>query len=154
MNWLRRNTATVVVGMIVCAAIGTAFLFLGPWRPDASSGATVLVHDGDGQTHALPLSKDTSYEVRTSLGTNVIVIEDGSARIDAADCPKGSCLHQKPISRPGEQLICLPHKLWVEVVVDVPGQDESHETSPQSHLDEHAVTWDDAPDADVDLVAR
>ena len=154
MNWLQRNVATVVVGIAVLVAIGVAFLFFGPWRSLASNRAYVLIHDGSGQTHRLPLDEDASYEARTKQGTNVIVIEDGSARITAADCPKGSCMHQKPISKPGEQLICLPHKLWVEVVADDSAQGTSRANASQSQLDESAVTWDDDSNASIDVVSR
>ena len=137
---LRQNAATIVVGIVVLAAIVASFVFLGPWHMSAGARAHVVVHDGDGNTQTVSLDESRTLEVSTSLGNNTIVIEQGEVRISEADCPKQSCTHQKPISVPGEQLICLPHKLWVEITED---EDSS------SQLDENAVTWMDNQDVDV-----
>ena len=85
--------------------------------------------------------EDAVLEVATPLGANTVVVEGGSVRMDAADCPHGDCLRQRPITRPGEQIICLPHELWIEIV---PEDGES-----SGMLDEDAVSYPD----DVDTVA-
>lgn len=46
---------------------------------------------------------------------NVVVIEDGAAHMEDADCPDKLCVHQGAISRDGQTIVCLPHKLVVEV---------------------------------------
>ena len=89
----------------------------------------------------LPLDKDAELVVATSLGTNTVVVENGSVRMAEADCPHGDCLRQTPISRPGEQIICLPHELWIEILGD--GADAGE-------MDVDAVGYDDG----VDTVAR
>ena len=99
------------------------------------------IHDGNGQTYELSLSEDDSLRVETSLGTNVIVVRDGAAFMAEADCPKGDCLRQRAISVPGQQLICLPHELWVEVV---------EAGAPDGELDVTAVTATDG----IDLQSR
>ena len=48
-------------------------------------------------------------------GTNRLVIHDGEARMEEADCPDKLCMRQKAISKKGESIICLPHRLVVEV---------------------------------------
>lgn len=141
MDALCRNAATIVVGVLVVGAIVTAYLLLGP--AGGATATNVVIHDGDGGTRTLPLDEDARIEVTTSFGTNVIVIENGTARVAEADCPKGSCMHQQPISHPGEQLVCLPHRLWVEIADNEAGS---------SKLDEDAVKWED--EAEVDLVSR
>lgn len=49
-------------------------------------------------------------------GRNILVIQDGEAYMKEADCPDGLCMKQKPISRKGESIICLPHRLVIEVI--------------------------------------
>lgn len=53
-----------------------------------------------------------------SSGTwyNVLQIKEGEVSITEADCPDLICVHHKPVSRQGETIVCLPHKLLVEVV--------------------------------------
>ena len=85
--------------------------------------------------------------ISTSFGTNTVIVEDGRASIVDANCPKRECLVQKTISKPGEQLICLPHRLWVEIAGNGSGESE---------MDVDAVTWEGAgTDADaIDIVSR
>jgi hypothetical protein len=46
---------------------------------------------------------------------NTLVIEGGRARIEAADCPDKLCVKQRAISKAGESIICLPHKLVIRI---------------------------------------
>lgn len=145
MQTIKDNLATIVVGIIVVAVLLGACIVFGPWRNDTSTRLNAIVHDGDGGERTLPLSQDTQLTVVTSLGKNTLLIEDGSLRMEEADCPNGSCLKQQPISHVGEQIICLPHKLWVEVVA---------EGGKSGELSVDAVDWGNSSSADVDLVAR
>lgn len=147
MDTLRKNAATFVAGIVVVAALAVSVAVLKPWQAKDQGGARVVIHDGNGEERSLSLDEDATIEVATHLGANTVVVEDGTARITAADCPKHSCTHQQPISRPGEQLVCLPHQLWVEVVE--PGD-------KGTQLDEAAVTWTDSGDGEnaVDVISR
>ena len=52
---------------------------------------------------------------------------------------------QRPISRPGEQLICLPHRLWVEIVaLDSDG----------SSMSVDSVSWGDGASEQFDTISR
>lgn len=148
MQTIRENIATIVAGVVVAAIVAVALALFGPWRNSGSGGLVAVVHDANDREHRLPLNQDTTLEISTDAGRNVIVVEKGAARMVEADCPNGSCMQQLPISQPGQQIICLPHRLWVEVVA------EGNETS---ELNEDAVTWseqDNESDKPVDLVAR
>ena len=138
-GFMKRYRATIIAAVVL--AVLAAVLFLLALPRGASGRLIALVHGGDGAVHELPLDEDAVLEVATPLGTNTVVVEGGSVRMDAADCPHGDCLRQRPISRPGEQIICLPHELWIEIV---PEDGES-----SGMLDEDAVSYSD----DVDTVA-
>lgn len=62
------------------------------------------------------LGEDQEISVESDSGVNVVVIEDGAARMKSADCPDGLCVHQGSISREGQTIVCLPHRLVVEAV--------------------------------------
>ena len=51
-------------------------------------------------------------------GYNRLRVENGKAWIEEADCPDGICQHHAPISRTGDSIICLPHRLTVTVIGD------------------------------------
>lgn len=137
---IRENRATVICGAVIALALAIAFALRG-WAGDRQ-GLVALVHDGDGATHELPLDQDATLTVTTSLGTNVIEVRDGAVRMADADCPNRTCLLVSPLDAPGPQIICLPHRLWIEVVP---------EGSEGGEMD---VTRAEDVDADVDLVAR
>ena len=133
-----KNTfiAAAILVVILIALVFISRLVLG----GGGQGSVALVHDGDGEVHILPLGKDAELTVTTELGSNTIVVEDGRVRVTEADCPHGDCTRQTAISHPGEQSICLPHELWIEIV---PQDGEAGE------MDEQAVAYPD----DVDTVA-
>ncbi len=70
----------------------------------------------DGKTIAeYPLDKDITLTIGSEKDFNVLEIKDGKVKITEADCPDKLCVKQKEISLNGETIICLPHKLVVEI---------------------------------------
>ena len=47
---------------------------------------------------------------------NTLKIEDHKIRMISATCPDHLCIKQGAINKKGQSIICLPHKLIVEVV--------------------------------------
>lgn len=82
---------------------------------ETGTGLEVYIYI-DGRTEkVLSLDKDTVYEADTSMGYNRIVIDEGEVYVELADCPDGICVNHKPVNQAGDTIICLPHKLVVEV---------------------------------------
>ena len=103
----------VVIAALACAGLVTTRL-IGA-NTDADT-ATVVIRDGVQNAHELPLSQDATKTVTTDLGTNVIEIKDGRVHVEEADCPNQDCVHQGWIDAAGQQIVCLPHKLTVDIV--------------------------------------
>ena len=84
------------------------------FKSPAGRSVTVTV---DGKVFgSWPLDRDEEIVIESgSHFKNVLVIRDGEAMMTEADCPDKICVHHKPISRRGESIICLPHKLVVEI---------------------------------------
>ena len=51
-------------------------------------------------------------------GSNRIVIQDGFVYMADADCPDKLCEHMGKISKTGENIVCMPHRVVVEIVGD------------------------------------
>lgn len=112
----RASHANLIVGGVIVLALVAGFAWLWLTQQAASDASLkVLVHDGDGATHELALDADDTLTVTTSFGTNVITVQDGQVSVTEADCGNQDCVHQGTISQPGQQIICLPHQLWVEI---------------------------------------
>ena len=76
-------------------------------------GATVTV-TVDGVTVAeYPLSKDGVYTLNG--GSNILTIENGTARMSDSSCPDHICENKGKIKYVGQTIVCLPHKLTVTV---------------------------------------
>lgn len=47
---------------------------------------------------------------------NTIEIKNGEVRMADANCPDQLCVHSHPISKNGEMIVCLPHRLYVKLI--------------------------------------
>lgn len=103
-----------VVVVLAAFAIAGSLYFSGLLRADTPGGVAVVYVDGVEITR-LSLLQDTQYRVETEQGYNVIEVKDGKAEIIDADCRDKICANHKPISLKNESIICLPHKVVVEI---------------------------------------
>lgn len=109
-----RNDLIFIVAILVIVAIGTAAMFF-----LRGEGSAVRVEVDGTVIGTYPLSVDREVEIITGENgeeLNLLVIKDGKAIISTATCPDGICAAHKPISREGESIICLPHKVVVTVI--------------------------------------
>ena len=97
--------------ILIPALLAACFYFLHRKEP----GTRVLLYSDNELIRELSLSHDTAYTVSNELGSNTVVIEDHQVYVRDADCPDRRCEKQGPISKPGDMIICLPHKLIIEV---------------------------------------
>ena len=106
--------ADFILIAVVVALAGVLLIFLYGY---SSSGAYVQIEVDGEIVEILPLNADNTYEIKTDNdGENTLVIKDGFAKMTAANCPDGICTNHMKISRNGESIICLPHKVIVTVV--------------------------------------
>lgn len=55
----------------------------------------------------------------------VLVIENGQAHVEESTCPDLICEHHSPISKAGEQIVCLPGR----TVISITGQEVSYDAT-------------------------
>lgn len=78
--------------------------------------AMVIVTQNGKTAGSYPLAGDNELVFTDSSGgRNVLCIKEGQAFMTEADCPDRLCIRQKSIAKNGESIICLPHKLVIEV---------------------------------------
>lgn len=63
------------------------------------------------------------YSSDTRHGFNTILVEDGKIGISDADCPDKTCQHMGMVNSTHFPITCLPHKLVIQIVDDVPDKD-------------------------------
>ena len=83
-------------------------------RPGGTGGWVVITQNGE-ETARYSLAEDRTV----TLGTdeyNVLVIQDGKAAVTQANCGDHTCIRMGEIGREGESVVCLPHRLVIEIV--------------------------------------
>lgn len=85
---------------------------------DAAAALYAVIQNSDGFYQALSLGEDTTVTVTGSLGTNIIEVANGRVRCLESDCSNQTCVKQGWVSGRGQTVVCLPHKLIVQVVAD------------------------------------
>lgn len=114
-----RNDLIFIVAILALVAIGAAALFL-----LRGQGSAVRVEVDGTVIGTYPLSVDREVEIITGENgeeRNLLVIKDGKATVSTATCPDGICAAHKPISREGESIVCLPHKVVITVITVIGG---------------------------------
>lgn len=95
--------------LLVLAIIGGCLLLF------RKEGNTVKV-TVDGQTFGTySLDKNQTIEIKTEKGYNLVIIENGTVRVEEASCPDGVCSSHRPIRFGGSSIICLPNKVVVSI---------------------------------------
>lgn len=107
---LKNPNVLLLLALLLAGGILALVLLLG-----AKSGATVEVRVAGTTVASYSLQKNRTIELKGEGGSNTLVIEGGKAWMTEADCPDGLCLGMGKISSAGQSIVCLPHKLVVEV---------------------------------------
>lgn len=106
-----RNDILLVGGIVVFALL----LFV-VFKLNLKDGNLVKVSIDNQVKDCYNFNEDGEYTITSGKNTNVLVIKDGTAFIKSADCPDKICVHHRPISKVGETIVCLPHKVVVEII--------------------------------------
>lgn len=106
---IKNDIIFILALLLVLAIIGCCILLF------RKEGDTVKVTI-DGQLFGTySLEQDRIVEIKTENGYNILVIENGTARIEEASCPDGICSSHRPIRFSGSSIICLPNKVVVSI---------------------------------------
>ncbi len=110
---MKKNDILLLAGILFLAlVIATAYFIVYP-----KHGDMVQVSVDGVAVKTFPLNQNTSYTIQAEAEEeNILEIKDGHARIITANCPDKLCVHQRKISKQGETLVCLPHKVVVSII--------------------------------------
>ncbi len=109
-----RNDIILAVIVIAIAAIGLLLLNVLKTEGDFA----VVKIDGK-ETARYPLPVNTEVVIETGdNGKNTLVIEENKVFMKDANCPDKICEGHSKISFKGETIVCLPHKVVIEIVAE------------------------------------
>lgn len=102
----------VIIAFILVAVISwiaISFIY------EADGAFVEVTVDGKIQ-NVYPLDEDGEYRIETDAFINTIQIKDGMVFMKEANCPDKLCVKQGKITKDGQSIICLPHRMVVRVV--------------------------------------
>lgn len=109
---MKKKDVILMGGILVIAF--ALFLVMHLTRSEAGNQIRITV---DGTVYGTySLAKDQVIEVKENDFYNRIRILDGEAYMEEANCPDGYCEEQGKIRGRTQTIVCLPHKLVVEVL--------------------------------------
>lgn len=117
MNMKSSKTWIVIFAavLVICAA---AFLQL---KGSGGHGAVAVIRV-DGEIYE-KINLDTvavayDMEIKTEFGYNKLHIEHDGISVTKADCRDHICMDQGKVSQAGVPIVCLPHRLTIEIEGD------------------------------------
>ncbi len=102
----------ILIAVILLFALIIFIIF----KFNLKDGNKVEVIVDSKEKYCYNFNNDTEIEIKSGDNINVLVIEKGKAYIKNANCPDKICVAHRKISKTGETIVCLPHKLVVEIV--------------------------------------
>ena len=105
--------ADIAIALVVLLAfVGLIVLLCMP------QGDKVVIRvDGEVKyTYSLRQDRVISIDYNGEKNANVIVIKNSAVYVKSATCKNHDCVDMGKISKTGEVITCLPHKLMVEIV--------------------------------------
>ena len=114
------------IDIAITVAVLAIGLFIGAFVLLQGTAASQVVVTQDGvEIGRYPLNDDLELEIPTADGSeyNILQIAGGRACMLDASCPDQLCVKMGYISRAGQSIICLPHKL----VISIEGEDSVYD---------------------------
>ena len=106
-----RRADGLLIGVLLLLSAG-----LWMWNARSGGGGWAVVTVDGAEAGRYRLQEDQEISIQTERGYNLLVIREGTASIAEADCGDHTCVRRGMVSRTGETIVCLPHRLVVEIV--------------------------------------
>ncbi len=107
---IRKADIILSVALVIIGLALSCFLFLGKGYGDK----LVITVDGK-EFGTYSLSEDRDIKVSQNSHLNKVTIKGGVVSMESSDCHGQDCVEHAPISKTGENIICLPNKVVVEI---------------------------------------
>lgn len=108
----KRLADLILIASLLLLALVCYFLFSG----SGSQGNVAVVCVNGEKVARYSLAVEGRYELNG--GSNILIIQDGCAWLEDADCPDKICVRQGKIELDGQCITCLPNKLTVTIYAD------------------------------------
>jgi Protein of unknown function (DUF1312). len=122
---MKQGDRILLLIIAIAVLAGYGFLYYRDHISGAKAGGAVI-KVGNEIYREIPASRmqgHDTFTVKTPAGYNVIEVSTGRIRVKDADCPDKICVRTGWIDKPGEVIVCLPHKLVIQIIGQPAGVD-------------------------------
>lgn len=118
-----RKKDIIIIALALLAAL--ALYLVSQVSLGAQASVVVVTVDGE-EVLRRPLAMEERYEIAQDDGSlNVIRVQDGAVWMEEANCRDGLCIRQGRMRNGAKTIVCLPHKVVVQLKGDAPADDNS-----------------------------
>lgn len=113
MKFKKRDKLVVI--LLLFLSIGMAF-FVQKFKSN-ENGNYLRVELNGKEYGKYPLNKDKKFKIKIDDDEfNIVEIKNGQVSMKEANCRDLLCTHMPSIKKVGETIVCLPHRLILEIV--------------------------------------
>lgn len=106
----------IILVLVILLIVALSFIYI---ASNKKSGKKVIVKQDGNIIQEIKLDERAKYKINIpGGGYNTIVVKNGQVSMLEADCKDQICVRHNPIKFDKEVIICLPHRLSVEIVSD------------------------------------
>ena len=108
----KKKDALLLIFILAAAAV----LFIIFFFMNNKSAENVVIKVNGNIVYSAAITKDADLTINGyDGGYNKVKIANSSVTVTDADCPDDVCVNTGAISRSGQTIVCLPHKMVIEI---------------------------------------
>lgn len=113
---IKKLDIIIIVGLLILSFVPSLVLGLRNNQEYTGTYAEISVAgDVVDKIYFKELEVEQNIPIKTSYGENTIHVSKDGIYMVEADCPDEVCLRDGMITKVGQSLVCLPHKLIIEI---------------------------------------
>lgn len=110
---LKKADYLITIGLLIISLLMSFFISK---LNTNKTGQYIRIEQDSKLLGEYPLNKDREIELKNNNHYNKVIIKDGAAYMQESNCRDQICVHMAKISKDGQTIICLPNRVFVEVV--------------------------------------
>lgn len=117
----KNKTGLIVIIALIAAACILAVVF---WFMNKGPASSVVIKVDGNVVKTVSINQNQTINVEGyNGGYNIVNIENGVVDVREADCDNQICVNSSTITKPGQTITCIPHRVIVEIVGGSDGVD-------------------------------
>ncbi|WP_156857901.1 NusG domain II-containing protein [Oceanobacillus sp. AG] len=117
---VKRWDIIIVIALVILSFLPfVIFTFIQTKYADGESVSVAVISVDNEEVQRVTLTGNEGVEVFDILSSdsnyNIVEVIDEEIRVKSANCPDQIDVHQGFISKPGETIVCLPHRMIIEI---------------------------------------